>query len=355
MKGTCRIYVFTETRSIISIDSTLQNGVSDYERVLPGVDLPFPDPSRPMFFLCSSGSEEIGPSGTSFLNRTEAAVVEKLVTTMLKNGITPEQVGVVTPYEGQRSYVVSHMERQGPMRTELYSDIEVASVDSFQGREKDFIILSCVRSNDQQGIGFLRDPRRLNVALTRAKYGVFIIGNARLLAKNALWNSLLIHFQERDCLVEGPLNNLVPSMITLPRPRTALSDKRLYMTALGTGIPVHDSDSIYRDRDMGSIGVGMPPMIPGRAWGDHPDSRGYSGPGGTNEHASMRRRAGPDSRFDPRYENSYHPSEYVCTFVCNIYIISSLPLSVLTFNTYLNTLCNEGIILEFPLPIFLME
>jgi regulator of nonsense transcripts 1 len=288
--------------------STLQNGVSDFERILPGVELPFPDPSRPMFFLCSSGSEEIGPSGTSFLNRTEASAVEKLVTMMLKNGITPEQIGVVTPYEGQRAYVVTHMERQGPMRTELYNEIEVASVDSFQGREKDFIILSCVRSNDQQGIGFLRDPRRLNVALTRAKYGVFIIGNARLLAKNALWNSLLLHFQERECLVEGPLNNLVPSMMTLPRLRTDLNDKRLYMTAIGSGIPLQDSDAPLRDT-MGS-GGGGPPMHPGRSWGEHPDSRGYSGPGGSSgDLAGPRRRAGPDSRFDRRYENSYQPSE----------------------------------------------
>lgn len=59
----------------------------------------------------------------------------------------------------------------------------MASVDSFQGREKDYTILSCVRSNDHQGIGFLHDPRRLNVALTRSKYGLVILGNPKVLCK----------------------------------------------------------------------------------------------------------------------------------------------------------------------------
>jgi regulator of nonsense transcripts 1 len=115
--------------------------------------------------------------------RTEASNVEKIVTKFFKSGVIPGQIGVVTPYEGQRSYIVNYMQYNGSLKKDLYKEIEVASVDAFQGREKDYIILSCVRSNEHQGIGFLNDPRRLNVALTRAKYGVVILGNPKVLSK----------------------------------------------------------------------------------------------------------------------------------------------------------------------------
>ncbi len=75
------------------------------------------------------------------------------------------------------------MQHSGSLKKELYKEVEVASVDAFQGREKDYIILSCVRSNEHQGIGFLNDPRRLNVALTRAKYGLVVLGNPKVLSK----------------------------------------------------------------------------------------------------------------------------------------------------------------------------
>jgi regulator of nonsense transcripts 1 len=209
-------------------EGTLQNGVTIIERQTTGIDFPWPVPNRPMFFYVQLGQEEISASGTSYLNRTEAANVEKLVTAFLKSGVVPSQIGVITPYEGQRAYIVNYMARNGSLRQQLYKEIEVASVDSFQGREKDYIILSCVRSNEHQGIGFLNDPRRLNVALTRARYGIVILGNPKVLSKQPLWNGLLTHYKEHECLVEGPLNNLKQSMVQFQKPRKIYNDRRLF-------------------------------------------------------------------------------------------------------------------------------
>jgi regulator of nonsense transcripts 1 len=127
----------------------------------------------------------------------KATNCEKVVTKFLKCGILPSQIGIITPYEGQRAFIVSYMHQHGSSKKELYDEIEVASVDAFQGREKDYIILTCVRSNEHQGIGFLSDPRRLNVALTRAKYGLVLLGNPKVLAKNALWYQLLNDYKSK--------------------------------------------------------------------------------------------------------------------------------------------------------------
>lgn len=76
------------------------------ERKLAKVDFPWPANDKPMLFYVTTGQEEIAGSGTSYLNRTEASNVEKIVTKFLRAGIKPEQIGLITPYEGQRAYLV---------------------------------------------------------------------------------------------------------------------------------------------------------------------------------------------------------------------------------------------------------
>ncbi|XP_064619137.1 regulator of nonsense transcripts 1-like isoform X2 [Lineus longissimus] len=205
--------------SNIFYEGSLQNGVTASDRTRSHLEFPWPQPDKPMFFYATSGQEEIASSGTSYLNRTEAANVEKIVTKLIQGGVKPEHIGVITPYEGQRAFIVQYMQYSGKMNSKLYQEIEVASVDAFQGREKDFIVLSCVRANEHQGIGFLNDPRRLNVALTRARFGIVVVGNPKVLSKQSLWNHLLNHYKENKVLVEGPLNNLKESMIQFSKPR----------------------------------------------------------------------------------------------------------------------------------------
>lgn len=64
--------------------------------------------------------------------RTEAANVEKIATRFIEGGLRPEQIGIITPYEGQRSYIVQYMQTQGTLHSKLYMEMEVANVDAFQ-------------------------------------------------------------------------------------------------------------------------------------------------------------------------------------------------------------------------------
>ena len=204
-------------------EGSLQNGVTLAERQVDHLDFPWPRKDLPLFFYHSSGNEEISGSGTSYLNRAEAMNVERLVTQFIKAGLQGSQIGVITPYEGQRAHLQSVLQKHTTLHTNMYKDVEIASVDAFQGREKDFIILSCVRSNAQAGLGFLQDPRRLNVAITRAKYGLVICGNAvvigRAPARNgvpSVWTGLISHLYKHSLIVEGPLGNLRQVHLNLP-------------------------------------------------------------------------------------------------------------------------------------------
>lgn len=208
----------SEFPSNMFYDGSLQNGITNEDRQVANSTFPWPIRDMPMMFWAVYGREEISVSGTSYLNRVEAMNVERIVTRLFKDGVKASQIGIITPYEGQRNYILQYMQmNSNSANKEMFSEIEVVSVDAFQGREKDYIILSCVRANSQQLIGFLRDPRRLNVALTRAKYGLMILGNPKALNRDRLWNHLLTFYRGRGCLVEGQIDNLQLSSVQLTR------------------------------------------------------------------------------------------------------------------------------------------
>lgn len=284
----------SEWPSNMFYEGALQNGVTDRERSTAHLNLPWSVPERPMLFIHCNGKEEMGSNGSSYLNREEARQIEKIVSEFLlpPRNVQPEQIGIICAYEAQRAYLTNYLENNGSFSDRsVYSRVEVASVDAFQGREKEFMILSCVRSNEMQGIGFLRDPRRLNVAITRASHGLIIIGNAKLLAKDPLWNNLLTHFQARDCLVEGSegLKGLRHSQLHIPQPKNAPYHQRFRITALGQ--PNFDYE--------GGGGGGGGDYY-GNSWGSYAD---YDNPL-RMDRAPTRAGRGLDSRYDPRYSDT---------------------------------------------------
>ncbi|KAF9306789.1 hypothetical protein BGZ74_003346 [Mortierella antarctica] len=125
----------------------------------------------------SNGGTAIAGVDDSKLNRGEANTVVDYVKGLMDSGVAPEDIAIITPYSAQNALL-----RQ--MLKEDYPDIEIGTVDGFQGREKQAVILTLVRSNDEGEVGFLSDRRRLNVAMTRAKRHLCVVGNSETLSKN---------------------------------------------------------------------------------------------------------------------------------------------------------------------------
>jgi AAA domain len=124
-----------------------------------------------------------GPSG-SLTNHGNIDLVLYMIGKLVDQGeIRSSQVSIITFYELQRLNYVRVLETLRMTKPELYQhlqDVEVATVDSFQGRENEIIFLDLVVVGERSGVGFVRDPRRLNVATTRAKCGLVIVGNSSM-------------------------------------------------------------------------------------------------------------------------------------------------------------------------------
>jgi superfamily I DNA and/or RNA helicase len=132
-----------------------------------------------------SGYNEIyGPDGTSLQNEGELRIVQKLLETEWPD---PLKTAFISPYSGQVAAAKEILPKQ--MRS--------STIDSFQGQEKEVIIVSLVRSNDEGDIGFLKDYRRMNVAITRAKEQLIVIGDSATIGADVFYNAFLSYVEQK--------------------------------------------------------------------------------------------------------------------------------------------------------------
>lgn len=142
----------------------------------------------PLAFFDTAGAEfteTIEPNGESKRNVGEANVILHQVRELLDAGVAADQLAVIAPYAAQVRLLRDRCD---------VPKLEIDTVDGFQGREKEVVLLTLVRSNDAGEIGFLADSRRTNVALTRARRKLIVVGDSATLGRHPFYADLLDYF-----------------------------------------------------------------------------------------------------------------------------------------------------------------
>ena len=176
----------------------------------------WPRRNIPVAFVEISGPEKRAPDGNSLFNAQEAKTAIDIVKSLLAGGdlVGPGDIGVISPYAAQVRLLQEEYGAQGNQRRNFLdyteedkmNELEIRSVDGFQGREKEVIVLCTVRSNAGGGIGFVADPRRLNVGITRAKRGLIVLGNRETLSTNEIWRDWFKWVDKNKCTVSDITN-----------------------------------------------------------------------------------------------------------------------------------------------------
>jgi DNA polymerase III delta prime subunit len=146
-----------------------------------------------LHFIDTAGSgadEEEEEDGASRRNLREAELVEIIANSLIAAGLPASDIAVIAPYSAQVRLLRERMQS--------HESLEIDSVDGFQGREKEAVIVSLVRSNSESQIGFLSDTRRMNVAWTRAKRKLFVIGDSATIGGHPFYAAMLEHFERAD-------------------------------------------------------------------------------------------------------------------------------------------------------------
>lgn len=163
----------------------------------------------PNIFLHNESSEASTGGACSVSNTNEAFNAVGVILKFREKGIELNEIVVLTPYEAQKRAILE-------ICLMKKIEVKVYNVDEFQGNEVNYLIFSTVRSNTDGDIGFLNDFRRMNVAITRAKYGMVILGNWRTLVKSRLWVRLIDHYQQKHMIFEGVFGNLRMLNVEVP-------------------------------------------------------------------------------------------------------------------------------------------
>jgi len=136
-------------------------------------------------------------SGVSKINRKEAVVIADVIKWL---GATFEgSIGVIVPYSAQALLIGALLEEQD------IKGCDVNTVDGFQGQERDFIVLGLVRSNEDKEYGFLSDEKRMNVALTRCRRGLVVVGDVETFRTSDFYRKLFKHFGGRGYVIDPEL------------------------------------------------------------------------------------------------------------------------------------------------------
>ena len=177
------------TKKEINLDENMRN------------NFPWPNKDIPILFYHINEFEK--RENSSYYNESEIYYIYGIVQKMMKCDVNVDNIGIITPYNAQKFKLCDRFNR------DIYKNLKIESVDGFQGMEKEYIIISTVRSNISGKIGFLSLTKRLNVALTRAKKGIIILGNSECLAKrHGIWRDLINFYLSKKLIVKGALNKL---------------------------------------------------------------------------------------------------------------------------------------------------
>lgn len=173
-----------------------------HESVKAGLLRPYESPFDYIDTAGASYDESQDPETLSRFNEEEAALtirlVEKLVNEIGVNEWVQEgiSIGIITPYRAQVDHLTKLAENSAVIET-LHKLVTINTVDAFQGQERDVIVISLVRSNAKGEVGFLGDIRRTNVAMTRARKKLIIIGDSATLGSHPFYGELIDYVQQK--------------------------------------------------------------------------------------------------------------------------------------------------------------